>query len=288
MILYVHYGLNYRDILMKAWKLLSAFCLIFTITPLFAKEVKVIQVEEISYVKIEVDDDEGETYWDQIGILGSIRGGIDYAKVGGESSDVVLFEGSLPNKYVPEDTWHTAAMGSALVGFEFPLDGDYRWQTAVSYYISGNYHVKGDDLIAGEEVFDFFDYKYKVLNQRVLWENRWLAELNEVFLVYFMGGIGASFNKAYDFEETNNGIAPNFFTNPPFEEKTTTSFTYSLGFGFEAEITDELRVGIGYQYSDLGKVELGKIDAPDMDDHLSIDNSPTQEVFLSLTYFFKD
>jgi hypothetical protein len=243
--------------------------------------------ERTEVIEVEVEF-EKRSWWDNIRPVVSVRGGFDYAKPGGSTVDIPFTlpgTGESPDAYVPIEKWHTAGVWGALLGVEIPVwKPGNRWQTGVSYYGTGDFHVEGivdrqSNISLGET-----DYKYKVRNTRVLWENRWLTAMNNWFDLYFLVGIGWSQNKASDYKET---LVYEFaIPNEPFEDKTKNSFTYSLGFGMEAALTDHIRAGIGYQYSDLGRVELGHSPSQTSTENFSTSQTPAHEVLGSLTYIF--
>jgi opacity protein-like surface antigen len=275
---------------MRIWnQLLTLILSCFTATTLLANESKVIEYEGERYVKIEVeeDDDEvNESWWQVLDFVVSVRGGADYAKVGGKTVDIKLADTfALPFQYVPEDKWHSTGMWSGLLGIEFPfLNEDLRWQSGVAYYETGHFEVEGDVLWYSEPALDNEEYSYKVKNQRILWENKWLGELDEDVFLYFLFGMGASINKTSDYQE-NNKSDPDIYINPSFGDETTTSFTYTFGVGLEVPIFEAWRLGVGYQYSDLGEVQLKKIEDQGPG-HFRFDSTPTHEVFGSITYLF--
>jgi opacity protein-like surface antigen len=175
--------------------------------------------------------------------------------------------------------------GSALVGIEFPMSEENRWQTGFSYYQAATFEVEGQVQQLSDPAYTSFEFNYKVNNQRILWENRWLSEVADDYFFYLMGGLGIAFNRAYDFDE-NNELNPAADIDPFFKDKTTTSLTYSFGVGVETEVIEDLRLGLGYQYSDLGKVELDTFEGQVTDDTIQTSSSPAQEILLMLTYFF--
>lgn len=264
----------------KIFALFGLLAFLFTNTVL-AEEKVYVKKEKIV---IEADDDEPEV--EGMRYVFSARGGIDYAKVGGTTQEAYMVPPAfgMPNQYYPVEKWRVAGVWSALIGVELPIfrPGN-RWQTGVSYY-QGYYRVEGN--VAEQSEFDEVDlsYEYKVQNQRVLWENRWLTALNDWFDFFVLVGIGWSHNKAYDY--TEESIDPSALTNPPFTEGEENSFTYAVGLGFEASITDNIRLGVGYQYSDLGEVRLGDSSFQQTDSEFSFDTTPAHEFLGSITYLY--
>lgn len=218
-----------------------------------------------------------------VDFVASIRGGFDYAKVAQEPHEV-LFSPPLPNKYVSTQNWNSAGMFSVLLGSEFALPNDNRWQFGVAYYVTGKFKSQG--LIESYSQPDLinFAYQYRIRNQRVSFENRWYIPLNSCLDFYLMEGTGIAWNKTSGYQETV--LEPLALPNEPFAGATHRSFTWSVGFGAEYSLATNLRLFAGYQYSDLGKYQLGKSENQ-LDDYVFKNNKmQTQELLGGLTYVF--
>ncbi len=215
----------------------------------------------------------------------SVRGGWDYAEVG-KTDNVAITPNisATPNAYVPNDKWHTKGVWGGLLGLEIDINCRNIWQTGVAYYNTGKFEIDGLVKEQGQPLTENLKYQYNVKNQRVLWENKWLMALNKRLYFYLLGGIGAAFNKASDYSEVS--LDPLAYPNAPFEDKSKTSFTWSAGLGFEIRLFERLRAGLGYQYSDLGQVELDNAVGQTTNEAISFNSTPTNEFLGSLTYIF--
>lgn len=118
-----------------------------------------------------------------------------------------------------------------------------------------NYNANGT-LTQGADVAsqDRFKYNYNAMSKQLMAETKLLYTFKEKIHPYCLLGLGAAFNTAYSY----NTNAPPFLTfTRQFSDNTTTAFTYALGLGVDFDATEGIRLGVGYRYADLGKVELG-------------------------------
>ena len=76
----------------------------------------------------------------------------------------------------------------------------------------------------------------------------------------------------------------NTFTRE-YSDNTESSFTYSLGLGVDMDITEHLRLGVGYRFADLGKVRLGdaEINTTEVAGTLSQDHLYANEILVQLS-----
>ena len=217
----------------------------------------------------------------------SLRGGVDLVEVGESQNVAITIYEPAPNYFRVTNRSETKAVWGGFLGLDFSLgsSGKYHWQTGVSYYQTEKFHVEGlVEPFASSWIVDL-DFDYSVKNQRILFENKFLAALNKRVSFYGLFGLGGAKNKAYDFVETPRDplVAP----DPPFADKSVNSFSYSIGLGLEALIIDDLFISLGYQFSDLGKIKLGEIDYPSAtDESISNDHTYANEFLLGLTYVY--
>ncbi|KTC91143.1 outer membrane beta-barrel protein [Fluoribacter dumoffii] len=175
-----------------------------------------------------------------------------------------------------------------FLGAEFLINTSWSLQSGFSYYQPSLYHANGlvtqglDDLSA-----DSFSYQYDIQVRQVLFENKLLFNWTVQPMVlhpYVSGGIGVGVNSAQDYDVV---ISPLFTTfSNQFTDKTHTDFSYRVGAGIDVDVTNWVRVGVGYRFADFGKVTLGNatIDQIPTFNHLSQSHFYTNEVMGQLTF----
>ncbi len=72
--------------------------------------------------------------------------------------------------------------------------------------------------------------------------------------------------------------------NSNFTNHTKTAFTYTLGAGVQKALNDHWQAGVGYEFADWGKSELGRALGQTMNSGLTLNHLYTNAVLLNLTY----
>lgn len=218
--------------------------------------------------------------------VGGFRVGWDYATIGQNKHVQFLNSAPAPDLFQTSQTTSSRAMYGGFLGLEFPLKYSYpmRWQTAVGYYQTNSMHTNGIDYFFSLPEFGNKSYSYNVTNQRVLLENKFMFKMVEWLYGYAMGGVGVSFNKAYGYKEV--AIDPSTPADGYFQDNTSASLAYSGGVGVEAFIVDNFRMSFGYQFSELGQIQLGQYNNSNTGQTLTTTPTPTQELILQFTAVF--
>lgn len=185
--------------------------------------------------------------------------------------------------YSANQPTQTSSLFDGFLGAEFNLRPNWALQVGVDYNQASPYSAKGT-LLQGADIesADSYTYHYGVLTKQLLIEGKLLYTVKERYHPYVLGGLGAAFNKAY-----------NYYTNvPPFltftrmyQDNTVTAFSYAIGFGIDVDLTSHFRVGAGYRFADLGQVKLGNamIDTTNVNGTLSQTHLYTNEILAQFT-----
>jgi len=249
---------------------------------LLAMNVMAETSEEKEYVRVIEKEEKRES---EVDFVLSARFGWDWAKVGKSQHVKLLDFDPAPDYFKTDNEWSTRPFIGGFLGLEFPIVNQYNlWQTGFSFYQTRVFSTSGVDYFLSEPDFGDREYHYSIRNQRVMFENKWLHQIHKRVYVYLLGGIGAAFNKAYNYHEVS--LEPHTPADGIFSEHTKTSFTYSIGLGTEVAFTKHIRAGLGYQFSDLGKVSLGDYNNGNTDDTITTSNTSTNELVMQLSYIF--
>jgi opacity protein-like surface antigen len=188
------------------------------------------------------------------------------------------------------DTHHETEIRGVFGGFlgtEFSLLPIWSLQLGVAYYQTTPFAAEG--LLAqgvNPATTAKYEYNYKIISHQALVEGKLLLKRHERFHPYISAGLGAAFNQAKDF---NVYFPPTLAMTPQYDDHTTTSFTYNVGLGFDVDISEHFRIGLGYRFTDLGKANLGngeydQFDPTSISSTLEQSHLYTQEVLAQLTY----
>lgn len=198
--------------------------------------------------------EEGEKSWRPVIALG----------VGTASSSNVgqsqYFPAQIPTSYQFFDysanhATQTSALMDGFVGVEWNFQPDWAVQAGLDYNQISPFSAKGT-LLQGvdSESADSYTYHYGILARQLLVEGKLLYTVKNHYHPYMLMGLGAAFNKAYNYYTS----VPPFLTfTPTYNNHTTTSYSYTVGVGMDIDVTPNLRLGMGYRFADLGKVQLG-------------------------------
>lgn len=217
--------------------------------------------------------------------VASIRGGWEDVKATDSQHVLTNTFDPVADYYDVHGTWQTQFVWSGFLGLEIPVNKLNHWQTGVSYYQTNQLKTEGTVFAYSLPDRGNTKFEYFVRNERVLFENKWLRKVHKNAYLYLLGGIGAAFNKAYDYEEVP--LSNNISSYRKFANNTKTSFTYSIGVGAEIALTTAMRAGVRYQYSDLGKIELGDNNiGNNAQDTLESHPTAANEFLFELAYLF--
>lgn len=161
--------------------------------------------------------------------------------------------------YQPNNSSVSPSFAGGFVGAEYSCNEQWAWQFGVAFYQIESSPISGEETQAPSTSIDavnIWNYQYKTSSRQVLIENKLLLLSQVDYFPYFMIGVGGSFNRAYNFQATpqNSGEVATAI----FEDHTSKTFTYTLGFGLDLDIFDHVRLGAGYRFAYLGKFDLGK------------------------------
>ncbi len=177
-----------------------------------------------------------------------------------------LFEGFLGTEWCFQPNW------AIQVGL------DYNRPTS-SFAANGTF-LQGADL----ESADSYTYQYRVATSQWLIAGKLLYSLKNTPLhPYLLGGLGVAYNKAYDY---GTNVPPFLTFTRMYANNTSKSFSYALGVGVDADIAPRFRLGMGYRFSDLGKIRLGAatIDTTPVEGTLSQAHWYANEFLAQLTW----
>jgi opacity protein-like surface antigen len=136
----------------------------------------------------------------------------------------------------------------------FTLVPLYTLQVGVSFHHIVTVDAKGDLEQGISPPWYQSTYSYSVHSSQFLAEAKLRREFCNRYFPYVYLGLGVASNRAYDYSTD----VPNYLTaTPDYNNRTTTSFAYSLGIGIDYFIVPKLSIGLGYRFIDLGNVGLG-------------------------------
>ena len=158
-------------------------------------------------------------------------------------------------------------------------------QFGVAGAVSTDAHLSGAIWDDADPQFDNYTYKYQVQHGHVAIKGKILADDGYWAMPWLSGSVGVGFNTAHHFDNT-----PTIFEavkNPNFTSHTTTTFTYTVGAGLQKNLNQNWQIGVGYEFADWGKSQLGRAVGQTLNSGLKLDHLYTNGLMLTLLMLFK-
>lgn len=172
--------------------------------------------------------------------------------------------------------------GEFFVGIERTANPHLDWQLGVALAATGNALIQGNIWDDGFAIFDNYTYQYKISHAHVAAKGKLISYLWSLANPYVSGSLGVAWNNAHEFESRPT-IFPAVET-PEFTSKTKSSFTYTVGVGLQRPLTQHITGGIGYEFADWGKSQLGRAREQTQGTGLSLNHFYTNALMVNLTY----
>lgn len=198
------------------------------------------------------------------------------------------FEDDLSSYQYHSDNSRLSPLLDISTGIEWKMSPVFSLQTLISYIPTFQTKQNGtlvQDLGTGEPYY--LPYQYKVDSNQFLFELKGLLTFKERYHPYFSVGGGLALNKAYAYHvDYDRSHFKNF--SPLFESHTTNSGAYRLETGLDVNLNQQVRLGAGYSFSDLGTVKLGQgsLNQIPIANTLESKHFYNQEILARLTFLF--
>ncbi|WP_415583241.1 outer membrane protein, partial [Legionella pneumophila] len=169
-----------------------------------------------------------------------------------------------------------------FVGIQKTWSSQWLGQLGLAAATTGNAKLQGVIWDDADPEFNNHSYQYKIRNSRIAVKGKLLLDKGYWLMPWVSASLGVGFNRAHEY--SNAPLIFEALPNPNFADHTKTAFTYTLGAGVQKAFNDHWQVGIGYEFADWGKSELGRADMQTMNSGLALNHLYTNGVLLNLTY----
>lgn len=186
--------------------------------------------------------------------------------------------------YSANQAMQVVSFGSLFLGDEWAIsDRDWLMQAGVEYSESTGLRAKGS-LVQGatDASQNHYEYQYNIITRQILIDGKILYTTHLFFHPYVFAGVGMGINMASDYNTT---VPPDITFTQEYKSKNTPTFSYAFGFGMDIDIHQNVRLGMGYRFTNLGKVSLGSatIDGISVPGTLSQNTLYTHVLFAQLS-----
>jgi len=186
-------------------------------------------------------------------------------------------------RYVAKKTRNFLPEGELFWGVQKGLNFlQLQGQVGLAVATTGNAKLQGKIWDDTNLQFNNHNYQYKIRHSGIALKGKLLADRGYWTLPWISASLGLGLNQAHTY--TN---APTIFEAQPtsnFASHTTMGFSYTLGVGVQQIINDNWQIGLGYEFADWGKSELGRAPGQTMNSGLSLNNLYTNSILLNFTY----
>ena len=221
-------------------------------------------------------------YWGESKKVATLTLGPDFVYQGGSHTLTLL--PPFQNTYASNEQWKAVGDFGGFLGIEHPLTEYLSVQTGIAGYGNTSLPISGNVWQFALPEYNNFTYSYRVSHGRLLFSNKLLTHWNRYpdLLPYFSLELGAAFNRASGYQETP--ITALAIPMSPFRSHSKTSFSWAIGIGGDYTVRPHIRVGVGYQFADLGGAKLGTTLAETTTQTLSVAHLWSNQLRFQLSY----
>ncbi len=212
----------------------------------------------------------------------TLTGGVDFVKRGQQQTLTLL--PNYQNLYTVANGRRAMVDGGLFIGAERTLTDNLAAQVGIAGYMAAPSMMNGDVWQFASPAFDNLYYNYEIHHERVMVGGKLLYLPHESYRPYLSAEMGVSFNQATYYHERYRTLPVT--TLAPFSANSTVSFAWATGLGIEYQLNDKARLGFGYEFVDLGRVQLGTSPSQTTNQTLVIDNFYSNQLRMQFTYLF--
>ncbi|CAM2812632.1 outer membrane protein [Legionella worsleiensis] len=212
--------------------------------------------------------------------VGSVSAGAAWAGAG--ETQTFYLTPDIEKTYVATKTTNALASGEVFWGVQKALSSSWLGQLGLAAAAYDNTQLQGVIWDDADPEFDNYSYQYKISSARIAIKSKLLLNKGYWVMPWVSASIGAGFNHANDY--TNTPLIFEAITNPNFTNQIKTTFTYTLGAGIQKTLNNHWQIGVGYEFADWGKSELGRAFDQSLNTGLTLNHLYTNGVLLNLTY----
>lgn len=212
--------------------------------------------------------------------VSTFSGGVVWTRE--HSTQTLYITPDIEKIYTPNQITNELFYGEIFVGLKKRLSPILQGQLGLALAVASDTTLSGYVGDDADTEFNNHTYRYKIHHNHLAIKTKLLANRGYGLLPWVSGGIGLGFNHAHAYINT-----PLFFealATPNFTSHSQTTFSYTLGAGVQKSLTSHWQIGIGYEFSDWGKSQLGRAVAQTTPSGLTLNHLYTNGVLCNLTY----
>lgn len=231
---------------------------------------------------------EGSAFWQQFKTwrpVAAVDSGVLWTSDTGSTAYFVPSTSSSETyQYFVNHTTQSSSITGIFLGAEWQMHPLWSLQAGLGYRQASPFNAAGTFTQGVDNASqNTYSYHYGVLMRQLLLEGKLLYSFRSRFHPYILAGLGSSFNKAYQYYTDNPPLLT--FTRL-YQNNNTSSFSYEAGIGLDYDVLQNLRLGIGYRFTNSGELKLGSasIDDTSVYGTLSQSNLYANELLVQITW----
>lgn len=192
---------------------------------------------------------------------------------------------TLSQLYVPHLETETILSGEIDLSLQHPISHHILGQLGFGVTDTSSIPLNGEIWQDNDPDFNNFNYNYKVNHTHVVLRGKLLmVDLMEQYpsiQPYVSASIGLGWNHAYHYADVSTlvEVAP----EPGFQTNTSTAFTYTLDAGIQKQLNRHWALGVGYEFADWGKSQLGAAPGQVGDSGLQLNHTYINQLVISVS-----
>lgn len=199
----------------------------------------------------------------------------------GQTQTFTLAPG-IEKTYKANGSTDSLAVGEIFLGIQDSLSERIYGQLGLAVATTANATLTGQIWDDASPEFYNYNYRYKVKHTHIALKSKLLGDAHYGLMPWISASVGVGFNTARDFTNTPNTFEA--VTTPNFSSNTETALTYTLGIGAQYDLTQNWQVGLGYEFADWGKSELGRALEQTENEGIGMSHLYTRGFLVNLTY----
>jgi opacity protein-like surface antigen len=197
-------------------------------------------------------------------------------------SQTLFLTSDIEKTYTTNHNNNALLSGEAFFGWQHRLSPTLIGQIGAAVLATTSNKISGDIWDDADPSFDNFVYSYRTNHTQIAARGKLLADMGYLVMPYINGSLGVGFNSSHGYKDIPT--ISEAVVNPYFHSHTETTYSYTVGAGFDGTISDHWHAGFGYEFADWGKSQLQRAKGQTLGHGLSESHTYTHGLIFNVTY----
>lgn len=199
----------------------------------------------------------------------------------GETQTFYLAPG-IEKTYAAANCTNALTEGELFLGLQKAFPDQIKGQIGLALDITSNAKLSGNIWDDADPQFNNYLYSYQIRHTHISLKGKLLVDRGYFVIPWISGSLGIGFNTAHQF--SNTPTICEAVENPNFASSTKTAFSYTLGVGVQKSLTKNWQIGMGYEFADWGRSQLGRATGQTLNSGLALSHLYVNGILLNITY----